>query len=347
MGKQYNFVLRVGDTISLPVLKRSFVVGVIMCVCLFASIIIGMKWGSVHVTWHDVWWVLTGNINANDATETIWQLRIPRLIASIIAGMLMALSGYMLQIIAQNALADPGVLGLSTGAVLFAILIIFFVPDMPAVYVTGVTFFGAIITGTIVYAVANGHIQGAFVVLVGIAVSAVISAIIDIIFSVMSFENMVATMAMIAGDFSYVNMGNAVFLIFWFLLCGGVFLGYSRLINPMSLGALQAGFLGIKVKPTLVVLLLLSIAAMAPVIAIVGAIGFIGLVATFLTKNLIGYRGTELGVISMLVGAIMTVWADTLGRTLFAPIMVHAGVFISLIGGLFFVVFIYIGKKYR
>ncbi len=343
--KSQNVVVSIGDKVALPILKRSCVVGIVMLMTLVVSIFVGMKMGSVSVSWHDVWLVVRGDVHANDATQTIWQLRIPRLLGGMVAGMLMALSGYMLQIIAQNALADPGVLGLSSGAVLFAILAIFFAPHVPKEYMTAVTFLGAILTGGMVVIVANGNIQGAFVVLVGIAISAVIGAVIDIVFSVMQFEDMIATMAMIAGDFSYLSLSNTWFLMVWFCLCLGIFIGYCRLINPLSLGAQQASFLGIRVRSSLAVLLVLSIVAMAPVIALAGAIGFIGLVATFLTKNLIGYRGTELGIISMLLGGIMTVWADTLGRTLFAPIMIHAGVFIALIGGVFFVLFIYLGKR--
>lgn len=343
--KKRNYIFTMGDTVALSMFKKSVWVALGMFIVLILSILVGMRLGSVPVSWADVMLVLQGQVTVSDATETIWDFRFPRLMGSMIAGMAMALSGYMLQIIAQNALADPGVLGLSSGAVLCAVVAVFIVPNIPPTYMTTITFLGAIVTGLLVYIVANGKIQGAFVVLVGIAVSAVIGAVMDIIFSVMEFENMVATMAMIAGDFSYITLGNSLFLGVWFLGCFTIFMGISRYINPMSLGVAQASFLGIKVRVVILVLLALSILAMAPVIALAGAIGFVGLVATFLTKNLIGYRGTELGVVSMMLGGIMTVWADTLGRTLFAPIMVHAGVFISVIGGGFFVLFVYMGRR--
>jgi iron complex transport system permease protein len=332
-----NMILNIGSTISLPINKRTFWTLCILLVVLIASFICSLKLGSVVVDWQDVFSVITLDSFTNDATTTIYQLRFPRVIGAIAAGALMAISGYLLQIAARNSLADPGVLGLSDGAALSVIVLYILFLQSSVTASIFASFLGVILTALMVLWFVHKSVNGAFIILVGIAFGAVFSALSDVLLSSVTVEDMAYLMAFLSGSFLYLDVFSAAFLIVWLALVATVFLLLGRHINPLNFGYHQAMSLGVPAKRYYLLIIILAVFAMAPVIALVGAIGFVGLIATFLAKNIIGYRGTELGVVSMLLGAIMTLWADTLGRTLFAPVMIHAGVFIALIGALFFI----------
>ncbi len=337
--KKLVFILKWKKSVSLPMYKRTLIFASILITGLLASIVASMYMGSINATWKDVWLVLNGYVNTNIVTETIFELRVPRIIGSMCGGMLMALSGYLLQIVMRNALADPGILGLSKGATLAAIIMFIWFPTMAIGQTTLITFLGAFLTGMIILGITYQYIQSPFVVLIGIAINTILSALSNIIMSSVDIQIMVSVQSFLSGTFEAINDKKAIFLLVWSIICClMIFLAIGRWINPMSMGYRTASHLGINTKAMYSIMVLLSIVAMAPVIALAGSISFVGLVSTFLAKNIIGYRGTELGLVSMLLGAIMTMWADTLGRTLFAPIMINAGVFIAIIGAIFFVV---------
>ncbi|MGR6782595.1 FecCD family ABC transporter permease [Moritella viscosa] len=332
-----NVIISPAKGISLPIYRRTFWVLCALLALLSLSFICSLKLGSVSVSWADVYAVVGFDITLNDATSTIYELRLPRIMGAISAGALMALSGYLLQTAARNALADPGVLGLSDGAALSVIVmyVIFSQVSLTASIIA--SFLGVFVTALVVLWFVHKNLNGTFIVLAGIAVGAVMSAFSDLLLSSVTIEDMAFLMAFLSGSFVSLDLASASFLSIWMTLVVTVFLSLSRYINPLNFGYQHAMSLGVDAKNYYIFIIILAVFAMAPVIALVGSIGFIGLIATFLAKNIIGYRGTELGIVSMLLGSIMTLWADTLGRTLFAPIMINAGVFIALIGALFFI----------
>ncbi|AGH81640.1 hypothetical protein PCNPT3_08510 [Psychromonas sp. CNPT3] len=331
-----NKVLYIGLGISLPIYQHTFWVINALFALLILSFIWSMKLGSVNVSWADVYAVITLDVGRNDATETIYQLRFPRIMGAIACGSLMALAGYLLQIAARNSLADPGVLGLSDGAA-FSVIITYtlFMQSSVSASILA-SFIGVISTALLVLWFVHKNLTGTFIILVGIAFGAVFSALSDILLASVDVEDMAYLMAFLSGSFLSLDLFSATFLVVWLGMIVTGFLLIGRQINPLNFGYQHAMSLGVAAKKYYLFLIILAVFAMAPVIALVGAIGFIGLISTFLAKNIIGYRGTELGIVSMLLGALMTLWADTLGRTLFAPVMIHAGVFIALIGALFF-----------
>jgi len=333
-----NWVLNIGESVSLPIYKRTLLTIMTLFAILAGSVLMSLKLGSVAVTWPDVFSVLNANFDLNDATSTIYQLRVPRIIGACAAGALMALSGYLLQIAARNALADPGVLGLSDGAALSVIVlyVVFLQTSVTASIIA--SFLGVIVTAILVLTFIHKQLNGTFIILVGIAFGAVFSAFSDILLSAVTLEDMAFLMAFLSGSFLSLDLFYACLLGLWALFIICLFLLLARQINPLHFGYQHAMALGLASKRSYLLIILLAVLAMAPVIALVGAIGFVGLISTFIAKHIIGFRGTELGVVSMLLGTLMTLWADTLGRTLFAPVMVHAGVFIALIGALFFIV---------
>ena len=333
-----NMIISPSKGISLPIYKRTFWMLCALVLVLSLSFVFSLKLGSVSVSWADVYGVISFDVALNDATSTIYELRLPRIMGAIAAGALMALSGYLLQTAARNALADPGVLGLSDGAALSVIVLYVVFSQVSLTASILASFFGVFVTALLVLWFVHKNLNGTFIVLVGIAVGAVVSAFSDILLSSVTIEDMAFLMAFLSGSFLSLDLASASFLSIWMTVIIGVFLLLSRYINPLNFGYQHAMSLGVDAKKYYIFIIILAVFAMAPVIALVGSIGFIGLIATFLAKNIIGYRGTELGIVSMLLGAIMTLWADTLGRTLFAPIMINAGVFIALIGALFFII---------
>ena len=336
--KDKNYIFAPTATIALPVHKRTFWTIIVLTVFLLFSFVMGLRMGSVTITWGDVWQFLQGNTHYNNATETIAELRLPRVVTSMMAGAMMALSGYMLQVVSRNPLADSGLLGLTSGAILVAIGVYAFFPDLPPAYATIATLLGGLLTGVLTLLICKNNIKGMYIVLVGIGISNTFGAFIDIILVSLDMERMVAVMVMVSGSFDAITYDGMHFLGFVFVVMIGLFFAIGRGINTLSLGDKVATTLGIPTRAIYIILCAIAILSMAPVVALAGAINFVGLISTFFAKHIIGYRGNELGIVSIMVGASMTTWADTLGRTLFAPTIIHAGVFIAVVGVILFII---------
>lgn len=336
--KDKNYIFAPMASIALPVHKHTFWTIALLTGVLVFSFLMGLRMGSLTLTWGDVWQFLQGNTTHNNATETIDELRFPRVVTSMMAGAMMALSGYMLQVVSRNPLADSGLLGLTSGAILVAIGVYAFFPDLPSIYATVATLLGGLLTGVLTLLICKNNMKGLFIILVGIGISTTFGAFIDIILVSLDMEHMVAVMVMVSGSFDAIDGHKMQFLGITFIVMLSSFFIVGRGINTLSLGDKIAVTLGIPTRAMYGLLCVIAILSMAPVVALAGAINFVGLISTFFAKHIIGYRGNELGIVSMMIGAIMTTWADTLGRTLFAPIMVHAGVFIAVVGVVMFII---------
>ena len=296
------------------------------------SLMAGRVWLPVADVWHGLW-----SREPDLATLIITQLRLPRAVLALEVGAALGLSGAVLQGVTRNPLAEPGLLGVSAGAALGAVIAIYF--GLATRFTTvapllGLT--GALVASTLTLALGRGG--GTIrLILAGAAVSALAAAGISLALDLApspyaAFEIMTWLMGSLA-DRSWVQ----VILVSPFILCGvGMLSLTARSLDALALGEAQAQSLGINLQRLYLFSIFGTALAVGASTAVTGAIGFVGLVAPHLVRPLVGHQPSRVLLPAALSGALLLLCADVATRLIqFGPEM-KLGVFTSLIGTPFF-----------
>jgi iron complex transport system permease protein len=309
--------------------------GVILLLLVSAAVIslmAGRVWLPVADVWHGLW-----SREPNLATLIITQLRLPRAVLALEVGAALGLSGAVLQGVTRNPLAEPGLLGVSAGAALGAVIAIYF--GLATRFTTVAPLLGlagALVASALTLALGRGG--GTIrLVLAGAAVSALAAAGISLALDLApspyaAFEIMTWLMGSLA-DRSWVH----VILVSPFILCGvGMLSLTARSLDALALGEAQAQSLGINLQRLYLLSVFGTALAVGASTAVTGAIGFVGLVAPHLVRPLVGHQPSRVLLPAALSGALLLLCADVATRLIrFGPEM-KLGVFTSLIGTPFF-----------
>ena len=307
-------------------------------ICIFKD----LSWVSANVSYsfQEVWDALIGN--GTWASERIIRdQNAPRVVAGILVGAGLAVTGSAMQAVFRNPLASPYILGLSSGASLGAAAGIFFtIPFVPAVLVSPVlAFITCFLTMVLVYSMARagGNVRTETLILSGVAVSALMSALVSF-------------MTFIAGDklegivfWTMGNLGNAdwneiAFMIPVITVCVVLLITQAKPLNAMMIGDIHAMDLGVDVRKTRLFVLILSTLVVAAAVCFVGAIGFIGLVIPHIIRILIGPDNRRIMPLSIIGGACFILICDYISHVI-APQFgtLPIGVTTALIGAPIFV----------
>ncbi len=263
------------------------------------------------------------------------QIRLPRTLAGILAGIGLSVSGVLLQRVTDNPLASPNVIGVNSGAGCAAVILLAFFPSATHL-LPFAAFLGAFATTLLIVCMA-GRIGGSkvTVILAGIAMTAVLNAVISFI-STLNTDVLMSYNDFSVGGFSGISLERlgvpAIFIVL--ALCIAFFL--AKPLEVLRLGDDTASSLGIRVRMLRTVTLLCASASAAAVVSFAGLLGFVGLIVPHLSRSLVGEKMRVLLPTSALCGGILVVIADTLGRTLFSPGELPVGILMSLIGAPFF-----------
>ncbi len=271
----------------------------------------------------------------------ITQIRLPRIFAAILVGISLAASGAVFQGIFRNPMADPYVLGVSSGAALGAALAIvlrvgftFFGIDTVPI----MAFIGAAVATFTVYNIARVGARTPVVTLLlsGIAVSIFLSALVSMLQVVAGWE-LHKLVFWLMGGFSYAKWRDVWAILP--LVCVGITLTYlfARDLNILALGEEEAQHLGVDVEKSKKILIVLGSLLTAAAVSISGLIGFVGLIVPHLTRILVGPDHRILIPSSLLTGAIFLVSCDALARVVFLPSELPVGIVTALSGGPFFI----------
>ncbi len=325
--------------------SRPAAVAVAGLVSLVALLIAGVTMGSVHIDPADtigviLWRTLgldTGHAWSS-ATETIvWDLRVPRVLTSMLVGAGLAVAGATLQGLIRNPLADPYILGTASGAALgaaVAVLIPIRVVVVEFGLVHGLAFAGALGTAFLVLRIGGSGVSGGLtrLLLTGYAVSSILAALLTMAMYV-SGSNLRQIFAFLLGGLggsSWARLAVAAPLIIGACL---VVAWRARILDGFLLGDAAAGHLGLDVKRERRIFLALASMATAAAVAISGLIGFVGLVVPHVVRLLVGPGGRRLVPLSAILGAVLLTAADLAAR-LVGDIPV--GVVMALVGAPFF-----------
>jgi iron complex transport system permease protein len=263
------------------------------------------------------------------------QIRLPRTTAAALVGCCLAVSGCLLQGIMGNPLASPNILGISSGAGLAVVVILILMPDYYSL-VTPAAFLGAFFTTFLVYLLAwKGGASPLRLVLSGVAVSSFLGAGSNTLMTLYPdrIQNVIGFMV---GSLSQVTWAD-VHRLWPYALFGffGANIMANRL-NILQLGDETAVSLGLKTERTRWVFIVISSLLAAASVSIVGLLGFVGLIVPHLTRLIIGNNARYLIPGSALLGALLVVLCDLLGRTLIRPLELPVGIIMALMGAPFF-----------
>ncbi|WP_102398702.1 FecCD family ABC transporter permease [Haloimpatiens massiliensis] len=308
---------------------------ILFIILAISAFFISNVYGSMEISIKDILNILKHPSNLTPEGLVIWNVRIPRTIVGALVGINLALSGAMLQGVMRNPLADPGIIGISSGAGLAGMLILIIFPQYQYL-VPPVAFVGAMVAAIMIYILAwKGGIQPMRVVLAGVAVSAILGAGISAL--------MVFFSDRVHGAIMFMNGGLSarswpqVYTILPYTIVGLILaMIMAERLNILVLGDDTARGLGLNVE--LVRLEITAIAAMlaASAVSVVGLLGFVGLIIPHTTRLIIGSDYKYLLPGAAFLGAAIVVFCDTFGRTIFAPVEIPVGIIMALLGAPFF-----------
>lgn len=268
-------------------------------------------------------------------SQIIWNIRMPRTIVGALVGINLSLSGAILQAIMRNPLADPHIIGISSGAGLAGVVIMILFPAMEYL-ITPVAFIGAMLAAVCIYILAwkNG-IKPVRIILAGVAVSAFLGAGISGLMIFYSDRVHGALMWMVGGlaarSWPHVN------IILPYAVIGMILaLASAAYLNILQLGDEMARGLGVNVEVTRIILTAIAALLAASAVSVVGLLGFVGLVVPHAARLLIGSDYRFLLPASALLGIAIVTLSDTFARVIFAPIELPVGIIMAFLGAPFF-----------
>ena len=272
----------------------------------------------------------------------LFEFRLPRIVISLLVGAGLAVSGCILQGVSRNALADPGILGITTGSGLMVVLFLAFFPpelETPIYILPFLSLIGGIITAAVIYLLSYKKQEGILpirLILTGIAVAAAISALITVLSLRLPPQKYDVLAVWLAGRIWGSNWQHVISLLPWFIFIFPYVLYKSKVLNVLSFGDNLAIGLGVKVEKERLKLLLAAVGLAASCVSVSGGIGFIGLIGPHLARRLIGADHVFLLPAAAFAGAFLLILADTIGRSILQPAEIPAGIIVAIIGAPYF-----------
>ncbi|MDV2686195.1 Fe(3+)-hydroxamate ABC transporter permease FhuB [Alkalihalophilus lindianensis] len=262
----------------------------------------------------------------------VWQFRVPRIITAFVVGMLLAMCGVLLQGVLRNPLADPTVLGITSGGGAGAMVFLVLFPAASIQFLPFAAMIGATLSIAIILLVTwRSNWEPILLALMGVAVSAVGAAIIQIMV-VKAKMGVAPALAWLAGS-TYAKSWSELQIVF-LMACITIPLGWLlvRKLDLLAFGDDVSTGLGMNVGKTRIMAIGLGVAMGAASVSVVGTIGFIGLLAPHAVRRLVGVEHRRLIPLSLLLGGILLVAADLVGRFILAPKEIPAGLVVAVLG---------------
>jgi iron complex transport system permease protein len=312
-----------------------FLLPTLATVALLAAAVASLFLGRVNISPAELWAGIVSP-HASLAGVVVTELRLPRTVLAIIVGGALGLSGAVLQGLLRNPLAEPGLLGVTNGAALGAVIAIYFgLAHVFALATPLLGLVGAMGAGALTF--AFGRTSSLTLILAGAAVSSLMAAFLAMALNFAPSPYAAYEMSIwMLGSFSEKSWDHVV-LATPFILAGVAILStMGRSIDALTLGEAQAESLGVRVDRTRVLVLLGVGLAVGAATSVVGSVGFIGLVAPHLVRPFVGHQPSRTMLPSTLLGATLLLLADIGTRVIHTNTELRLGVITSLIGAPFF-----------
>lgn len=308
---------------------------IVTTAALFILFLYAVNTGSLKVTPMQLFRGLF--IKYDPDVATVYDLRFPRIFAAMLGGAATAVSGVLLQAVMKNPLADPGIIGISSGASLVAVLITAFVPSL-YFYTPVFAFAGGMAAFFLVYSLSwKGGLSPLRIILVGVAVNAMFTGLMSAFNSSMG-SNYSGVASIVNANITMKTWGDLQILLVYTVIGLAASIFVLGQCNLLALEDKTARSIGVNVTRTRIIVSVIAVLLASISTAVIGPISFLGLIVPHIARILVGSNHKILVPYSVLLGAFMLLLADTIGRTIASPYEISASVVMSVIGGPFFIV---------
>lgn len=339
MTKQWLIIRSPILPISFHLDRRVPVILIILTLVTIVAMVISVSYGEYPISPLDVVKTLLGLPTSNrDYAFIINTLRLPRTIVAFLVGVGLAIAGTITQGITRNPLAAPEIIGVNAGATLAAVSLLVLLPNAPLSLLPFAGFGGALTVALLIYLLAwQGGSSPIRLILIGIGFDLIVGALTDIMITFGEIDTVSQALVWLAGSVYGRTWSQVMALIPWIMIFGLMALLLTRELNTLNLGDEVARGLGSQVEWQRGLLLLTSVALAGASVATAGAVGFVGLMSPHLGRQLVGASHEGLLPVSAMIGGMLVVIADLLGRVLFAPLELPCGIITAAIGAPYFV----------
>lgn len=301
-----------------------------LVILLGISVFVAINTGTIKVSFIQL---LKGLfVEYNKDVASIYQIRFPRVIVTMLVGCALALAGLLFQVVLKNPLADPGIIGISAGAQLVSLLVGIFLPEFYTLKPL-LTCLGGLITFILIYSLSwKSGLKTTRIILVGVAIHYTITAMISFI------ESMSSSISSAAGSVILYTWNDVQLLMIYILPILVILSFLTKACDLLGLEDRTLLSLGINVNLYRFIISLLAVILCSVSVAIAGVLSFVGLLVPHLARLFVGNKHSYLLPACGLLGAIILLMADTIGRVIIAPYEIAPAILMALIGGPLFIV---------
>ena len=321
--------------------RKFFGISFILIALIIIMIFISLRTGVISISFQEV--IETIFQQGSDRNKLVlFEFRLPGIILAILIGIGLAVSGAILQGITQNELADPGIMGINTGAGLAVVLYLFLSREgfvVSSIWMMPVAaMIGALFAAFLIYILAwKKGVSPIRLILVGIGINAGFAAFITIFQLKMDPQDFRQVAVWLSGDIWNANWNTVLAFLPWIVILIPLVLRKVNALNVLTLGDDLASGLGVNVERDRQILLLLAVALAGASVSAGGAIAFLGLIVPHIARKLIGPLHQYIIPLSMFIGALLIITADTVGKVILAPTEIPVGIVVSVISAPYFI----------
>ncbi|RAR42246.1 iron ABC transporter permease [Paenibacillus sp. MDMC362] len=314
---------------------RSVSVIIIFMVLAIAASLFSIATGAVMVPLRDIAAAVLQHDLPGVNREIIWNIRLPRTLVAMLVGANLAVSGALLQGIMRNPLADPHIIGVSSGAGLFGIFLLVVMPQYDYL-LTPAAFIGATLAAFIIYLLSwKDGVNPLRIVLAGVAVSAFLGSGISAMLTFYS-DRVQGALLFMVGGLAAKSWPDLSTILPYSLIGLALSMLFSKQMNIMLLGDATARSLGIRVELSRLWITAVATLLAASAVSIAGLLGFVGLIIPHVARLLVGGDYRFLIPSTALLGAAVLTMCDTLARIMFSPMELPVGIIMGVLGAPFF-----------
>lgn len=301
----------------------------------------GLTRGSFPMLSGTLFHALLGGENVGEQQRFIlFDIRLPRLFMALLCGAMLGLAGAAMQSITRNGLADPGLIGVKEGASIVVLALVLFFPAVGLVWRPLAGMLGGVLVALLVLALARDCSRPRFI-LIGIGVSWTLAAAVGIFMTTADVRDVQTAMIWLAGSLHAATWPLLVVAFCWALPGAMILFLTARAADVALLGDRTAIGLGVRLQQLTLLRFFAPVLLTSASVSCVGSLGFVGLMAPHMARFLL--RGGQVALLcgSALIGALLVLVTDTIGRLAFAPLQIPAGIVIALVGCPFFIVLLW------
>ncbi|WP_445667458.1 FecCD family ABC transporter permease [Paenibacillus sp. FSL H8-0034] len=326
---------------------------VVGTVILLITLYMSLTSGTFDMTVQDVLRTLLRIDQKPDQDLVIFEFRLPRIVIAALVGLGLGIAGAVIQGITRNGLADPGILGINAGAGAAMVIFLFFYQGklkgtgwMSILAMPMFGLVGGLLAAILIYLFSwkDGRLESQRLLLTGIAIASGLGAISLYLTLKMNAKDFEMAAVWTSGSIYNANWKYIVSMLPWLVLLIPIIIRRSYILDLFQLDEDSARSVGVAAEKEKAILLLSSIGIVSACVSVSGSIGFVGLMAPHIARRLVGSAHKRIIPVCGIVGAVLVMVSDYIGKVLFAPAELPVGVVVAIIGVPYFVILLYRSK---